>query len=83
MHGFDEICFPAIFLLNRLRNDLAHNLDSKKRDTLVESFINESKSLFGELHNDNSTMPGRLRNAICRAINSLCVAADLSLIWKD
>jgi len=28
--GFNEISFPAILLLNRLRNDLAHNLDSKK-----------------------------------------------------
>jgi hypothetical protein len=76
-----DICFPAIFLLNKLRNDLAHNLDSKKRDSLIESFINTSQSLFGEFHNDNSTLAGKLRNAICHAIITLTVAADLSLIW--
>lgn len=80
--GFDEISFPAIFLLNRLRNDLAHNLDSEKRDLLIEQFIKNSKSIFGELHNENSTLPGQLRNSICHAINLLSMVGDLSLIWK-
>ncbi len=83
LSGFDEFVFPAIFLLNRLRNDLAHNLDSRKRDSLIESFIKESKSIFGELHNENITLPGKLRNSICHAISSLSMVGDLSLIWKD
>jgi len=83
MSGFSEMAFPAILLLNRLRNDLAHNLDSNKKDKLINLFINESKSIFGELHNENSTVPGQLRNSICHAINSLGIVGDLSLIWKD
>lgn len=78
-----RVYFESIFLLNRLRNDLAHKLDSKKREALIESFIDESKTLFGESYNETSTLSGKLRNSICAAISSLSLSGDLSLIWKE
>lgn len=82
MSAFNDIAFQSIILLNKLRNDLAHNFDSQKKDKIIELFINESKSIFGELYGENNTILGQLRNSICNAINLLSMAGDLSLIWK-
>lgn len=83
MSSVGTVYFPSIFFINRLRNDLAHNLESSKRDKLIENFVSESKSLFGESYNETETIEGRLRNAVCHTINSLGLSEELSLIWQE
>lgn len=82
MSSVSTVCFPSVFFINTLRNDLAHNLESSKRDHLIEKYVSESKSLFGESYNETETIEGRLRNAVCHTINSLGLSEELSLIWQ-
>ena len=83
MSSVGIVYFPSIFFLNRLRNDLAHNIDSTKRNHLIASFIHNSRSLFGEKYNETETLEGKLRNAVCHAINGLGISEGLSLIWLE
>jgi hypothetical protein len=58
--------FPAIHNLNRLRNQLAHNIDSGRVDELARKFVVSSN-----LEIDEGTTVQMVRDCICQIVGCL------------
>lgn len=71
--------FPAIHRLNKLRNELAHNVSSQKEEMLV----NELVSLCGNLKATERGLPEQVRGAICYIMGGLSVVGAVSEFIAD
>ena len=63
----DDWIWEAIFSLNALRNDLAHKLESKKREQLIENFLLPLETTYQRLGHepDSGSVSSRLIGKLC------------------
>jgi hypothetical protein len=74
-----ECAFPAISKLNKLRNNLAHNIESEKAEALAKEFI----SLCKTTNADGKTIPQQVKSSICYILGSLSAIGTVSEIMKE
>ena len=69
-----QTMFPAILKLNKLRNNLAHNISSDKAETLANEFV----SLCGDSDKSDQELCEQVKVSICYLLGGLSVIGAAS-----
>ena len=73
-------CFPLITKLNKLRNELAHNITTEKADKLATELVELCNTTEIE---DERPLPQKVKLAICYIIGQLSVIGSVSELVND